>query len=160
VTAARTRAAPGRFPFITTLFTDAAYAGDRAAKATCIRLEIIGRPKGKNRHRRAAQALGRGKGPWPGLNRHRRLAKDFERSVASAEAFLYAAVVMLLVPRSSHNAHSPQRAVRPFRLGVGAQIRRLLRHGRCGERLHAVEQLPPQKALQCPADGVPDWLGV
>jgi hypothetical protein len=42
VTAARTRAAPGRFPFITALFTDAAYAGDRAAKATCIRLEIIG----------------------------------------------------------------------------------------------------------------------
>jgi len=33
------------------------------------------------------------------INRNRRLAKDFEASVASATAFLYAASVMLLIRR-------------------------------------------------------------
>ena len=31
------------------------------------------------------------------INRNRRLAKDFERTIASAEAFLYAASAMLLL---------------------------------------------------------------
>ncbi|HEY0185052.1 MAG TPA: IS5/IS1182 family transposase, partial [Rhodopila sp.] len=33
------------------------------------------------------------------LNRNRRLAKDFERSLASATAFLYAASAMFLIRR-------------------------------------------------------------
>jgi transposase len=33
------------------------------------------------------------------INRNRRLAKDFEGSIASASAFLYAACVMLLTRR-------------------------------------------------------------
>ncbi len=33
------------------------------------------------------------------INRNRRLAKDFEASIASARAFLYAAAIMLLVRR-------------------------------------------------------------
>ena len=33
------------------------------------------------------------------INRNRRLAKDFEATIASARAFLYAASVMLLVRR-------------------------------------------------------------
>jgi len=33
------------------------------------------------------------------INRNRRLAKDFEASIASAEAFLYAASAMLLLRR-------------------------------------------------------------
>jgi transposase len=33
------------------------------------------------------------------INRNRRLAKDFEAGIASAEAFLYAASVMLLTRR-------------------------------------------------------------
>ncbi|MBI0436029.1 hypothetical protein D9598_19650 [Roseomonas sp. KE0001] len=38
------------------------------------------------------------------LNRNRRLARDFEQTVASAEAFLYAASVMLLVRRLGRSA--------------------------------------------------------
>jgi putative transposase len=33
------------------------------------------------------------------INRNRRLAKDFEASIASAETFLYAAPIMLLTRR-------------------------------------------------------------
>jgi putative transposase len=33
------------------------------------------------------------------INRNRRLAKDFEATIASARAFLYAASVMILVRR-------------------------------------------------------------
>lgn len=35
------------------------------------------------------------------INRNRRIAKDFEASIASAEAFLYAGSVMLLLRRSA-----------------------------------------------------------
>ena len=38
------------------------------------------------------------------LNRNRRLAKDFEASIKSAEAFLYAASVMLLTRRLARTA--------------------------------------------------------
>jgi len=38
------------------------------------------------------------------INRNRRLAKDFEGTVASAEAFLYAAAVMLLTRRLARSA--------------------------------------------------------
>ena len=38
------------------------------------------------------------------INRNRRLAKDFEASIASAEAFLYAASVMILLRRSARYA--------------------------------------------------------
>ena len=37
-------------------------------------------------------------------NRNRRLAKDFEATIASARAFLYAASVMLLVRRLARDA--------------------------------------------------------
>ena len=37
------------------------------------------------------------------LNRNRRLAKDFEATVASATAFLYAASVMLLIRRMARS---------------------------------------------------------
>ena len=38
------------------------------------------------------------------INRNRRLAKDFEATIASARAFLYAASVMLLVRRLARAA--------------------------------------------------------
>ncbi len=38
------------------------------------------------------------------LGRNRRLAKDFEGTVASATAFLYAAAVMLLIRRLARSA--------------------------------------------------------
>ena len=52
----------------------------------------------------------RGAGSWvverffAWINRNRRLAKDFEATIASAEAFLYAASVMLLVRRLARSA--------------------------------------------------------
>jgi hypothetical protein len=39
------------------------------------------------------------------INRNRRLAKDFEGSIPSANAFLYAACVMLLTRRLGMQAH-------------------------------------------------------
>jgi hypothetical protein len=38
------------------------------------------------------------------INRNRRLAKDFEASIDSAKAFLYAASVMLLIRRIARQA--------------------------------------------------------
>ena len=38
------------------------------------------------------------------INRNRRLAKDFEGTIASAETFLYAASVMLLTRRLARHA--------------------------------------------------------
>jgi hypothetical protein len=53
---------------------------------------------GPNWLRRSAEALGRRRFfAW--INRNRRLAKDFEATIASARAFLYAASVMILVRR-------------------------------------------------------------
>ncbi|MGQ0485388.1 MAG: IS5/IS1182 family transposase, partial [Hyphomicrobiales bacterium] len=37
------------------------------------------------------------------INRNRRLAKDFEATIASARAFLYAASVMILVRRMARS---------------------------------------------------------
>ena len=38
------------------------------------------------------------------INRNRRLAKDFEATIASAQTFLYAASVMLLTRRLARSA--------------------------------------------------------
>jgi putative transposase len=67
------------FPFIQQVFADSGYAGEKVAKATLIAVEIV---------RFFA---------W--IGRNRRLAKDFEATIDSARAFLYAASVMLLVRR-------------------------------------------------------------
>ncbi|WBV42546.1 IS5 family transposase [Pseudoroseomonas cervicalis] len=92
------KASRKRFPFIQKVFADSGYAGERVAKATCITPEIIRKPKGQigfavQPRRWVVERT------FAWLNRNRRLAKDFERTIASAEAFLYAAAVMLLVRR-------------------------------------------------------------
>ena len=92
------QASRARFPFIQKVFADSVYTGERLAKATTIAIEIV---------RRLPDQVGFQVLPrrwvverflaW--INRNRRLAKDFEGTIASANAFLYAACVMLLTRR-------------------------------------------------------------
>ena len=92
------RTSRGWFPFIERVFADAAYAAERVAKATHIVVEIV---------RKLPDQVGFAVLPrrwvverfFAWLNRNRRLAKDFEGTIASAAAFLYAASVMLLARR-------------------------------------------------------------
>jgi transposase len=92
------QASRGPFPFVQHVFADTAYAGERVANATRIVVEIV---------RKLPDQVGFTVLPrrwvverflaW--INRNRRLAKDFEGTIASATAFLYAASVMLLARR-------------------------------------------------------------
>ena len=92
------RASRGAFPFIQKVFADSGYAGERVARATVIAVEIVR----KNPHQ-----VGFAVNPrrwvverfFAWIGRNRRLAKDFEATIESARAFLYAASVMLLVRR-------------------------------------------------------------
>ena len=92
------RASRSRWPFVELAFTDAGYAGERVATASPIRIEIVRKPKGQvgfavHARRWVVERF------FAWIGRNRRLAKDFEASIASAEAFLYAASVMLLLRR-------------------------------------------------------------
>lgn len=86
------------FPFVERAFADSAYNADRVKQATSIAIEIV---------RKIADQVGFQVLPrrwvverfFAWINRNRRLAKDFEATIASAEAFLYAASVMLLTRR-------------------------------------------------------------
>jgi transposase len=86
------------FPFIEHAFADTAYAAERVKNATCIAIEIV---------RKMPNQVGFEVHPrrwvvercFAWLGRNRRLAKDFEATVASATAFLYAASAMLLIRR-------------------------------------------------------------
>lgn len=86
------------FPFVELAFADTAYNADRVRDATLIAIEIVR----KLPDQVGFQVLPR---RWvverffAWINRNRRLAKDFEATIASAEAFLYAASVMLLTRR-------------------------------------------------------------
>jgi putative transposase len=90
------------FPFVERAFADSAYAAERVADATCIAIDIVRKP--------AAQ-VGFAVHPrrwvvercFAWLNRNRRLAKDFEATIASATSFLYAASAMLLIRRMARS---------------------------------------------------------
>jgi putative transposase len=87
------QASRGLLPFIERVFADSAYAAERVANATRIVIEIV---------RKQAGQIGFAVHPqrfFAWLGRNRRLAKDFEGTVASATAFLYAASVLLLTRR-------------------------------------------------------------
>jgi len=92
------RTSRGWFPFVERVFADTAYAGERVANATRIVVEIV---------RKLPDQVGFTVPPrrwvverfFAWLGRNRRLAKDFEGTVASATAFLYAAATMLLIRR-------------------------------------------------------------
>jgi putative transposase len=91
------------FPFVELAFADSAYAAQRVRDATCIAIEVV---------KKIADQVGFQVLPrrwvverfFAWINRNRRLAKDFEGTVASAEAFLYAASVMLLTRRLARSA--------------------------------------------------------
>lgn len=92
------RASRRRFPFVERAFADAAYAARRVADATAIAIEIVRKPpdqKGFAVHPRRWVV----ERCFAWLGRNRRLARDFEASIASATAFLYAASAMLLIQR-------------------------------------------------------------
>ena len=96
-------ASRGSFPFIEKVFADSGYAGEKVATATVIAVEIV---------RKSPDQVGFAVQPrrwvverfFAWINRNRRLAKDFEATIASARAFLYAASIMLLVRRLARAA--------------------------------------------------------
>jgi transposase len=91
------------YPFIERAFADAGYAAKRVAEATLIAVEIV---------RRKAGQVGFAVQPrrwviertFAWLGRNRRLARDFEATIASVTAFLYAASALLLTRRLAHAA--------------------------------------------------------
>jgi len=95
------RASRRIFPFIERVFADSGYAGEKVAKATLIAVEIV---------RKNPDQVGFAVQPrrwvverfFAWIGRNRRLAKDFEATIDSARAFLYAASVMLLMRRIAH----------------------------------------------------------
>ena len=92
------RASRARWPFVQLGFADAGYAGERVATASPIRIEIVRKPDDQvgftvHARRWVVERF------FAWINRNRRLAKDFEATIASAEAFLYAASAMLLLRR-------------------------------------------------------------
>jgi putative transposase len=97
------KASRKRHPFVEVVFADSAYNSDRVRDATSIVVHVVGRIAGQV----GFQVLPR---RWvverfhAWVNRNRRLAKDFEATIASAEAFLYAASVMLLARRLARAA--------------------------------------------------------
>jgi transposase len=87
-----------RHPFVERAFADSAYNSARVADATSIAIEIV---------RKFADQTGFVVHPrrwvvertFAWINRNRRLAKDFEHTIRSATAFLYAAAALILVRR-------------------------------------------------------------
>jgi len=97
------RASRRRFPFVERAFADAAYAAQRVASATQIAIEIVRKPKDQvgfavQPRRWVVERC------FAWLGRNRRLARDFEATIASATAFLYAASAVLLVRRIARSA--------------------------------------------------------
>ena len=86
------------FPFIQRVFADSGYAGEKVAKATLIAVEIVRQNPDQirfavNPRRWVVERF------FAWIGRNRRLAKDFEATIESTRAFLYAASIMLLVRR-------------------------------------------------------------
>ena len=92
-----------RHPFVEHAFADSAYNSERVANATSITIEIV---------RKFADQTGFVVHPrrwvvertFAWINRNRRLAKDFENTIRSATAFLYAAAALVLIRRIARYA--------------------------------------------------------
>jgi transposase len=90
-----------RFPWLRLIFADGAYRGDTAAGTAAregLRLEIVTRDPGT----RGFAVLPRRwvvERTFAWLGRNRRLAKEFETTVASAVTLVYLASLQLLVRR-------------------------------------------------------------
>jgi putative transposase len=92
------RASRPSWPFVRLAFADAGYQGPRVASASTIRVEIVRKPEGQvgfavHAKRWVVERF------FAWIGRNRRLAKDFEATLESARAFLYAASIMLLTRR-------------------------------------------------------------
>jgi transposase len=92
------RASRPSWPFVQLTFADAGYQGPRVASASSIRVEIVRKPEGQvgfavHARRWVVERF------FAWINRNRRLARDVEATIASAEAFLYAASAILLLRR-------------------------------------------------------------
>ena len=92
------RASRPSWPFVQLAFADAGYQGPRVASASSIRVEIVRKPEGQvgfavHARRWVVERF------FAWINRNRRLAKDVEAIIASAEAFLYTASAILLLRR-------------------------------------------------------------
>jgi transposase len=86
------------FPFIEHVWADGGSKHERVTEATNILVEIVRKQPEQVgfvvlRKRRVVERF------FAGINRNRRLAKDFEATISSAAAFLYAASAMLLIRR-------------------------------------------------------------
>ena len=97
------RASRSLFPFIERVFADGGYDRERVATATGIIVEIVRKLAGQVglvvlKRRWVVERF------FARINRNRRLAKDFEATIASARAFLYAASIMLLARRIARTA--------------------------------------------------------
>lgn len=91
-------------------FADAGYQGPRVAAASSIRVEIVRTPEGQVRfavhaRRRVVERF------FAWINRNRRLAKGVEATIASAEAFLYAASAILLLRRPARRNSNSRRTL-------------------------------------------------
>ena len=92
------QASRARWPFIVLGYADSGYSDPRVANANSIRIEVV--RKSDNQVGFAVIAR-----RWvverffAWINQNRRLAKDFEATVESVEAFLYAAASVLLLRR-------------------------------------------------------------
>ena len=92
------RASRPSWPFVQLAFADAGYQGPKVASSSTIRVEIVRKPAGQigftvHARRWVVERF------FALINRNRRLAKDFEATIASADAFLYAASAILLLRR-------------------------------------------------------------
>jgi len=92
------RASRPSWPFVLLAFADSGYQGPRVAAASSIRVEIVRKLEGQvgfvvHARRWVVERF------FAWINRNRRLAKDVEATIASAEAFLYAASAILLLRR-------------------------------------------------------------
>jgi putative transposase len=77
-----------RWPFVQLGYADAACAGPTVSNASPIRIEIVRKPDGQigfavHARRGVVERF------FAWINRNRRLTKELEATIASAEAFLY-----------------------------------------------------------------------
>lgn len=92
------RASRASWPFVALGYADGGYAGPRVADASPIRIEVVRKADNQVGFTVIARR-------WvverffAWINRNRRLAKDFEATIESVEAFLYAASTVLLLRR-------------------------------------------------------------
>ena len=97
------KASRQRFLFAERVFADAVYAGDRVANATSITVQVVRKPKDQVDYAvHSRRWVVERTFAW--LGRNPRLTRDFEATIASANAFLYAASVILLTRRLARSA--------------------------------------------------------